>query len=57
MLRKAIGKTIGDAVLYPVAQPFEKEMYWLEETKHRFDGYNWFGDHPEKMLECFNKYL
>ncbi|MDJ0708466.1 MAG: hypothetical protein QNJ46_34790, partial [Leptolyngbyaceae cyanobacterium MO_188.B28] len=39
------------------AIPVEKEMYWLEETTHRFDGYNWFGDHPEKMLEHFNKYL
>ena len=39
------------------AIPVEKEMYWLEETKHRFDGYNWFGDHPEKMLEFFNKHL
>ena len=37
--------------------PVEKEMYWLEEIEHRFDGYNWFGDHPEKMLAFFNKYL
>ena len=37
--------------------PAEKEMEWLETTKHRFDGYNWFGDHPEKMLEWFNTHL
>ena len=37
--------------------PVEKEMYWLEETEHRFDGYNWFGDHPEKMLEWFGRYV
>ena len=37
--------------------PVEKEMYWMEEPEHRFDGYNWFSDHPEKMLEWFNKYL
>ena len=37
--------------------PTEKEMYWLEETDHRFDGYNYFGDHPERMLEFFGKYL
>ena len=35
----------------------EKEMSWMEEPTHRFDGYNWFYDHPEKMLEWFNKYL
>lgn len=39
------------------AIPVEKEMHWLEETEHRFDGYNWFGDHPEKMLEWFAKYV
>ena len=35
----------------------EKEMYWMEEPTHRFDGYNWFYDHPEEMLEWFSKYL
>lgn len=37
--------------------PTEKEMYFMEESTHRFDGYNWFYDHPEKMLEWFSKYL
>jgi hypothetical protein len=35
----------------------EKQMYWMEEPSHRFDGYNWFYDHPEKMLEWFGKYM
>lgn len=39
------------------AIPTEKEMYWMEEPTHRFDGYNWFYDHPEKMIEWFKKYL
>lgn len=39
------------------ALPVEKSMYWIEATKHRFDNYNWFGDHPEKMLDWFDKYL
>jgi predicted alpha/beta hydrolase len=39
------------------AIPAEKEMHWLEETEHRFDGYNWFGDHPEKMLEWFGRHV
>lgn len=37
--------------------PVEKEMYWMEEPTHRFDGYNWFYDHPEKMLEWFGKQM
>ena len=35
----------------------EKEMYWMEEPTHRFDGYNWFYDHPQKMLEWFEKHI
>ena len=34
-----------------------KEMEWLEETVHRFDGYNWFADHPESMLNWFQTNL
>ena len=37
--------------------PVEKEMFWLEEPTHRFDGYNWFGDHPDDMLNWFNKFV
>ncbi len=37
--------------------PVEKEMFWLEEPTHRFDGYNWFADHPQDMLSWFDKYV
>lgn len=30
-----------------------KELEWLETTEHRFDGYNWFADHPDSMLRWF----
>jgi len=39
------------------AIPTKKEMYWIEETEHRFDNYNWFAKHPEKMLGWFEKYV
>lgn len=35
----------------------EKEMYWLEEPTHRFDGYNWFADNPRDMLDWFDTYV
>ncbi len=35
----------------------EKELFWIEGTTRRFDGYNYFGNHPEKMLEFFDKYM
>ncbi len=34
----------------------EKEMYWLEPTTNRLDGYDWFGHTPKRMLDFFNKY-
>ncbi len=37
--------------------PVEKEMFWLEEPTHRFDGYNWFADHPRDMLDWFERYV
>ncbi|WP_421725126.1 alpha/beta hydrolase [Bauldia sp.] len=37
--------------------PAEKEMFWLEEPTHRFDGYNWFGDHPRDMLDWFDRHV
>lgn len=37
--------------------PVEKEMFWLEEPTHRFDGYNWFSDHPRDMLDWFDRHV
>lgn len=35
----------------------EKELYWIEGTSRRFDGYNYFGQNPEKMIAWFDKYM
>ena len=35
----------------------EKELFWIEGTNRRFDGYNYFGIHPEKMIEFFDRYM
>lgn len=37
--------------------PVKKEMFWLAESNHRFDGYNWFAEHPRDMLDWFDLYL
>lgn len=34
-----------------------KEFYWMENQKHRFEGYSYFGEHPEKMLEWLGKWF
>lgn len=35
----------------------EKELFWIEGTNRRFDGYNYFGLFPEKMIAFFDKYM
>lgn len=35
----------------------EKKLFWIEGTTRRFDGYNYFGEHPEQMIEFFGTYM
>lgn len=35
----------------------DKKLFWIEGTTKRFVGYNYCGEHPEMMLEWFNKYM
>ncbi|MEM9144441.1 MAG: alpha/beta hydrolase [Bacteroidota bacterium] len=35
----------------------EKELFWIENTQRRFDGYNYFGVYPEKMIAFFDRYM
>ena len=37
--------------------PTESEMLWIEGPLNRFDGYNYYGEHPERMLAFLNKHL
>ena len=49
MTRPQDVQDIYDAI--PVA---EKSLYWMEGTDRRFDGYNFFGAHPELPIEWFD---
>ena len=35
----------------------EKKLFWIEGKTKRFDGYNYFGEHPEQMLDFFDTYM
>jgi len=35
----------------------DKKLFWIEETNRRFDGYNYFGVNPEKMIAFFDQYM
>ena len=37
--------------------PTEKQFFWIEGLTHRFQGYQYFGEHPEKMLEWLKKWM
>ena len=35
----------------------EKELFWIEGATRRFDGYNYFGRNPERMIAWFDTYM
>lgn len=34
-----------------------KELFWIDESNQRFYAYNYFGDHPEKLIAWFDQHL
>lgn len=51
--------TIPDDVqkTYDLIPGEDKKLFWIEGTTRRFDGYNYFGDHPAQMIEFFDSYM
>lgn len=37
--------------------PSKKKLLWIEGKLNRFDGYNYFGDHPEAMLSWLAQFI
>ncbi|MGV9861494.1 alpha/beta hydrolase [Rhodococcus koreensis] len=35
----------------------DKRLHWIEGTTRRFDGYNYFPENPEQMLDWFNAHF
>lgn len=35
----------------------DKKLFWIEGTTKRFDGYNYFGENPEQMVDFFDTYM
>jgi esterase/lipase len=35
----------------------DKKLFWIEGTTRRWDGYNYFPEHPEQMIEWFDKHM
>lgn len=43
--------------IYDALPAEDKELHWIEGTERRFDGYNYFGVHPEVPIDWFDKHL
>lgn len=35
----------------------DKQLFWIEGTDQRFQGYNYFGKNPKLMLDWFNTHV
>ena len=35
----------------------DKKLFWIEDTTRRFDGYNYFSEKPQLMIEWFNAHM
>lgn len=42
--------------IYDALNTNQKEIYWIEGTDQRFQGYNFLGKEPKHMIDWFNKY-
>jgi uncharacterized protein len=56
-VRKDPWTELSDIEGFYEATPTEKEFFWLEDLTHRFEGYQYFGDHPERMLDWLKKWM
>lgn len=43
--------------IYDTLSSQDKKLFWIEGTDERFQGYNYFSDHPELMLDWFNTHM
>jgi pimeloyl-ACP methyl ester carboxylesterase len=43
--------------IYDNISAADKKLFWIEGTDRRFDGYNYFGKHPELILEWFDTHM
>ena len=35
----------------------QKDLFWIEGTTRRWVGYNYFGQHPDKLIDWFDRFM
>ncbi len=43
--------------LFDAVGAAEKEMFWIEGSDQRFSGYNYYGEHPERLVDWFDRHM
>lgn len=43
--------------MFDNTQVADKKIHYVEDTPWRFHGYSYFSEHPEQMIEWFNKHM
>ncbi len=43
--------------LYSMLDVADKDIIWVEDTPWRFHGYTYFSEHPERMIDWYNRYM
>ena len=43
--------------MYDDLPVMDKKMVWVEDTEWRFKGYTYFSEHPEEMINWYNKHM
>ena len=43
--------------IYDMLEVEDKDIIWVEDTPWRFHGYTYFSEHPEKMVEWYDRYM
>jgi hypothetical protein len=50
------GEQDGNAIFNALGA-LQKELLWIEESNQRFYAYNYFGQHPERLVGWFNQHM
>jgi hypothetical protein len=43
--------------LYDALGSTEKDLFWIEGSDQRFSGYNYYGQHPERLIDWFDRHM
>ena len=52
LIHESDGQSIFDAL-----SSREKELLWIEDSNQRFYAYNYFGQHPERLIGWFDRHM